>query len=425
MARRWWPTALERRIAFRYLRGQRGTRSASLQTVIAIGGIAVGVAALIVVLGVMNGLRNDLRDRILVAAPHLRVLTYGEGLRVDDWQAQMPKILSVPGVVSAAPEVNTQTITLNPAGYPEPVSVLGVEPGVGTTGVIRLDSVITQGNLEFQATAPDVDAAVVLGSRLAQRLSAYPGDLLAVIPPTVVTRSRILGTLVPTNVTAWTVEVTGIFETGMYSYDNAFLVMSRNDAQRFAGLDSAVSDIAVRVADPWQAVAIARQLDTLLGGEYRTEAWQEQNATLFSALELEKKAMGLVIFFIMIVAAFNIVGTLTMVVAFKTREIGILRAMGVTASGVGRIFRTQGTAIGLVGTSIGLFLGLAVSIAVDRGRLIKLDPTVYFIDRLPIRTEPLDLLVVVVASLAIAVFATIPASRNASRLEPVEAIRAE
>lgn len=423
MAERWWPTALERRIAVRYLRGQRGTRSASLQTLIAIGGIAVGVAALIVVLGVMNGLRNDLRDRILVAAPHLRVLTYGAGLRVDDWQAQMPRITAMPGVVSAAPEVNTQTIIVNTADYPEPASVLGVEPGLGTGGVIRLDSVMLQGNLDFVATSADADAAVVLGSRLAQRLSAYPGDLLSVIPPTAARRSRALG--MPVNITFWTVEVAGIFETGMFSYDNSFMVMSRQDAQRFAGLDSAVSDIAVRVADPWQAVTIARQLDTLLGIEYRTEAWQEQNATLFAALELEKKAMGLVIFFIMIVAAFNIVGTLTMVVAFKTREIGILRAMGVTATGVGRIFRTQGTAIGLVGTSLGLALGLAVSVAVDRGRLIKLDPTIYFIDRLPIRTEPFDLLIVVAASLAIALLATIPAARNAARLEPVEAIRAE
>jgi lipoprotein-releasing system permease protein len=158
---------------------------------------------------------------------------------------------------------------------------------------------------------------------------------------------------------------------------------------------------------------------------YRTEAWQEQNSTLFAALELEKKAMALVIFFIMLVAAFNIVGTLTMVVAFKTREIGILGAMGVTPSGIGRIFRTQGTTIGLVGTSIGLGLGLALSVAVDRGKLIQLDPTVYFIDSLPIRTEPLDVLGVVLTSLAIAVLATIPAARRAAQLEPVEAIRAE
>ncbi|MEI2721698.1 MAG: ABC transporter permease [Gemmatimonadales bacterium] len=425
MAARWWPTALERQIAVRYLRGQRGTRSASLQTIIATAGIAIGVAALIVVLGVMTGLRNDLRDRILVAAPHLRVLTYGTSLRVDDWRAQLPKIRAVPGVELVAPEVNTQTITTNAEGYPEPAAVLGIEPGLGQGGVVRLDSVMTQGNLDFKPTATDVDAAVVLGGRLAERLSVLPGDLLQIIQPKAVRRSRTLGTMTGANVVPWTVEVTGTFETGMYTYDNTFMVMSRADAQRFAGLDTAITDIAVRVSDPWRAVAIARQLDTLLGLPYRTEAWQEQNSTLFAALELEKKAMAMVIFFIMLVAAFNIVGTLTMVVAFKTREIGILRAMGVTPSGIGRIFRTQGTTIGLVGTTIGLVLGLALSIAVDRGKLIHLDPTVYFIDALPIRTEPLDVLGVVLTSLAIAVLATIPAARRASQLEPVEAIRAE
>ena len=140
MATAWWPTALERKIAVRYLRGQRGTRSASLQTLIATGGIAIGVAALIVVLGVMNGLRNDLRDRILVAAPHLRVNTYGAGLRLDDWQRQIERIRAVPGVLETAPEVNTQTIIVNTEDYPEPASVLGVEPGVGSSGVVRIDS---------------------------------------------------------------------------------------------------------------------------------------------------------------------------------------------------------------------------------------------------------------------------------------------
>jgi lipoprotein-releasing system permease protein len=423
VANRWWPSALERRIAVRYLRGQRGTRSASLQTLIATAGIAIGVAALIIVLGVMNGLRNDLRDRILVASPHLRVNTYGAGLRLDDWQRQIARIRAVPGVLEAAPEVNTQTIVANTEDYFEPASVLGVEPGVGTSGVVRLDSVMVQGNLEFVPVDKEVDAAIVLGSALAARLSAYPGDLLSVVPPRTAKRSRALG--VPTNIAFWTVEVTGIFETGMFTYDNAFMVMSRTDAQRFAGLDTAVSGIAVRLADPWHAVDIARQLDTTLGYPYRTTAWQEQNKTLFAALELEKKAMALVIFFIMIVAAFNIVATLTMVVAFKTREIGILRAMGVTSAGIGRIFRAQGTAIGVVGTSIGLTLGLAIAIAVDHWGLIRLDPTIYFIDQLPIRTEPLDVLVVVLVSLSIAVLATIPASRGAARLEPVEAIRAE
>ena len=162
-----------------------------------------------------------------------------------------------------------------------------------------------------------------------------------------------------------------------------------------------------------------------LGYPYRTLDWQAQNATLFSALKLEKLAMGLIIFFIMVVAAFNIVATLTMVVGEKTREIGILKAMGLSAGSIGRIFLAQGAIIGLTGVVAGLAAGLLLSLAVDQGRLIRIDPSVYFIDHLPIRTEPGDLLVVIVGSFLLAVGATLYPSRSASRLLPVEAIRYE
>ncbi|HEY4099560.1 MAG TPA: ABC transporter permease [Gemmatimonadales bacterium] len=418
----WWPTALERRIALRYLRGQRGTRNASLQTVISIGSITLGVSALIVVLGVMNGLRNDLRDRILVGSPELRVLTFGTTLQIADWQAQLARIRRDPDVVAAAPEVDAQSLVMNSAGFPEGVFVAGLEPGVGTRQVIHLDSAMTEGDLNFKATLPkdSVDGAVVIGKRLADHLSAYPGDIISMIPP-VTHRNRITGEFdVPRS---WSMEVTGVFETGMYIYDNSYVVMDRATAQRFVGLDTAVSAIGVRVRDPWRVATVGDRLTAALGYPFRVETWQSQNSTLFSALQLEKLAMGLVIFFIMIVAAFNIVGTLTMVVAFKTREIGILEAMGLPARGVARVFLAQGAVVGLVGTGLGLVLGLAVAFLVDKR--IHIDPTIYFIDRLPVRVEITDVLVVVVASIAVAVLATIPSSRRAASLLPVEAIRAE
>ncbi|HEY3934689.1 MAG TPA: ABC transporter permease [Gemmatimonadales bacterium] len=418
----WWPSALERRIALRYLRGQRGTRNASLQTIISIGSITLGVSALIVVLGVMNGLRNDLRDRILVASPELRVLTFGTTLRIPDWKAQLARIRSDPDVVAAAPEVAAQSLVTNTAGFPEGVFVAGLEPGVGTNQVIHLDSAMTEGDLAFRPTLPhdSVDGAVVIGKRLADHLSAYPGDVISMIPP-VTHRNRATGEFdVPRS---WSMEVTGIFETGMYIYDNSYVLMDRTTAQRFAGLDTAVSAIGVRVRDPWHVEAVGERLTAALGYPFRVETWQSQNNTLFSALQLEKLAMGLVIFFIMIVAAFNIVGTLTMVVAFKTREIGILEAMGLPARGVARIFLAQGAVVGLLGTGLGLVFGLAVAFLVDKR--IHIDPQIYFIDRLPVRVEVLDVVVVVVASIAVAMLATIPSSRRAARLLPVEAIRAE
>lgn len=412
---------LERQIALRYLRS-RSSGVASLNTLISIGGVAVGVMALIVVLGVMNGLRDDLRERILVGAPHLRVLTYGAGLRMDDWRDALATIRQDPEVVAAAPEVLTESIITTGADYATAVNVLGFDPDTGAMSVTTFPQSITRGDLSFQTTRDSLDGGIIIGDRLASRINAYPGDVVQLVPPTAAKVNRALG--VPT-VTFWRFEVTGTFNTGMYQYDNQFVVMPIAVAQQFAGLGDAVSGIEVRVADPDRAPAVGARLEEQLEYPYRALDWQTQNASLFSALKLEKIAMGLIIFFIMVVAAFNIVGTLTMVVADKTREIGILRAMGLTAPAVARIFLLQGGIIGLVGTTIGLVLGLLVAYLVDGSGLIRIDPAVYFIDRLPVHTEVRDVVIIVVASVLVALAATLYPSRTAARLAPVEAIRHE
>jgi lipoprotein-releasing system permease protein len=417
-----WPTKLEWRIARRYLRSRRDSRTASLNTVISTGGVAVGVTALIVVLGVMNGLRDDLRERILVANPHLRVLTYGSGLRLDDWQTVIQRVRRQPGVVAASPEVISQAGITAGQDYGEGVNLLGFDPDTGTKSVTSLPQSVTKGNLSFKTTKPGVDGGILLGSRLASRLSVYPGDVVTLVPVTQAKVNPALGVAVPR---FWKFEVTGLFDTGMFQYDNQFVVMPLAIAQRFTGLDNAVSGIAVRVNDPDLAPDIGDALEQRLGYPYRALAWQTQNSSLFSALQLEKLAMGLIIFFIMVVAAFNIVGTLTMVVADKTREIGILRAMGLTSSAVARVFLVQGAVIGVVGTILGLLLGLSVAYVVDRSGWVRINPAIYFIDHLPIHMEWQDVAVVVLASLAIALFATVYPSRSAAALTPVEAIRHE
>jgi lipoprotein-releasing system permease protein len=417
-----WPTKLEWRIARRYLRSRRSSRTASLNTVISTGGVAVGVTALIVVLGVMNGLRNDLRERILVANPHLRILTFGAGLRVDDWQKVLAEVRKEPGVVAAAPEVISQAGITAGQDYGEGVNLLGFETDTGSRSVTSLPQSVLKGDLTFKTTKPGVDGGVVIGTRIAQRLSVYPGDIVTLVPVTQAKMNPALGVAVPR---FWKFEVTGLFETGMFQYDNQFIVLDRETAQRFTGLGEAVSGIAVRVDDPDRAPAIGEALERRLGYPYRALDWQTQNSSLFSALQLEKLAMGLIIFFIMVVAAFNIVGTLTMVVTDKTREIGILRAMGLTSPAIGRVFLVQGAVIGVVGTALGLLLGLTVAYVVDTSGWIRINPAVYFIDHLPVHVEWLDAVVVVLASLAIAVLATIYPSRSAAALTPVEAIRHE
>jgi lipoprotein-releasing system permease protein len=416
------PRRLEWRLAKRYLRSRRTSRTASLSTVISIGGIAVGVMALIVVLGVMNGLRDDLRSRILVANPHLRVLTYGPGLRLDDWQTILADVRKQPGVVAAAPEVISQALIRNDAQYAEGINLLGFETDTGTQSVTSLPQTVVKGDLLFRPKKAGVDGGVILGTRLASRLSVSVGDVVTLISPADAKVNPSLGVAVPRY---WKFEVTGLFDTGMFQYDDQFIVLTRELAQRFTGLDDAVSGIAVRVNDPDRARTIGAALEAHLGYPYRVLAWQDQNASLFSALELEKLAMGLIIFFIMVVAAFNIVGTLTMVVADKTKEIGILRAMGLTASAVARVFLLQGAVIGLVGTALGLIGGLTVAYVVDKSGWIRINPAVYFIDHLPVHVEWLDVLVIVTMSVSVALLATIYPSRSAAALTPVEAIRHE
>jgi len=378
--------------------------------------------ALIVVLGVMNGLRNDLRERILVASPHLRILTFGAGLRLDDWPRILAEVRREPGVLAAVPEVISQAGITAGQDYGEGVNLLGFDPDTGNRSVTSLPQSLTQGDLSFRTSKPGLEGGLLLGARLASRLSVFPGDVVTLVPVTQAKVNPALGVAVPK---FWKFEVTGLFETGMFQYDNQFVVMSLAMAQRFTGLDSAVSGIAVRVADPALAPEIGAALEQRLGYPYRALDWQTQNVSLFSALQLEKLAMGLIIFFIMVVAAFNIVGTLTMVVADKTREIGILRAMGLTSQAVARVFLVQGAVIGIVGTTVGLAAGLALSYVIDRSGWIRINPAVYFIDHLPVHVELLDVAIVVAASVAIALLATIHPSRSAAALTPVEAIRHE
>jgi len=417
-----WPSALDLRVAMRYLRSRRSSRLLSLITVIAVGGVTIGVMALVIVLGVMNGMQNDLREKILVVNPHLRVLTYGEGLRLDDWPSVLAKVQRAAGVEAAAPFVMTQGLISAGHDYAEGVMVIGIESDTGRRAVTSLPHYFTKGDLTFRTTRTDVEGGVAIGTRLSTKLSAYPGDVITMVAPAGSQFNRSLGAFVPKY---RRYEVTGLFETGMYDYDNSYVLMRRQGAQDFAGLGGAVTGIEVRLADPERATAAGQQLESMLGYPYRALDWQLQNRSLFSALKLEKLAMGLVVFLICVVAAFNVVGTLTMVVRDKTREIGILLAMGMQRTRIRRVFLIQGVFIGLVGTALGAVLGLIVGASVNNGHLIPIDPSIYFIDHLPVLNNPLDALAVIGASLVIATLAPLYPSTQAARLEPVKAIRYE
>jgi lipoprotein-releasing system permease protein len=414
-------TRLELSIAWRYLRSRRGSKLLSLISVIAIGGVIVGVSALIVIIGVMNGLQNDLREKILVGSPDIRVLPFGDDMTMVDWRETLEEVRKQDGIVAAAPFIHTQAVASAGHRYAEGVMVVGIEPDSRTApDITTIRETALHGDFRF-ASADGKGRGVVVGRRVADRFGIFPGDKLNLIGFGATKINAATGAVIPQ---LQQFEVTGIFETGMYEYDNRYVYMSLPVAQEFAGLGNAVTGIEARTPTRWEAPDIARRLASALS-QHRVVDWQEQNLSLFQALKLEKLGMGIILLLIVVVAAFNIVSTLTMVVADKTREIGILKAMGMTARSIRRIFFTQGVVIGIVGTGLGLLVGIAGALALGKYKLIRLDPKVYFIDHLPVALQPVDVAWIVLASLAIAAVATIHPAMQAARMYPVEAIRHE
>lgn len=418
-------TGLHWYIARRYLRAGRGRGLLSLITWIALGGVTVGVWALVVVIAVMTGMQEDLRNKILESSPHVIVLQQGTTLRLDDWSGVLDSVTDHPDVVGAAPFALSQVSVVRRSedgSYSQPALLYGVSMDTARVAPpTEMERRIVEGTLNLGTTESGLPP-ILMGGRLADQMQVFEGDRLVIVALENL-RQDVFGGMTPT---IREFEVTGTFTTGMWDYDTRNIYTTFDAAAELLGMpEGSAGGIGIRTRDPERANEVASELSDELGYPYYVESWMVTNRALFSALRLEKLAMGLILFLVVLVAAFNIVSTLVMVVADRTREIGILKAMGMTRSGILRVFMMQGAWIGIVGTTLGTVLGVVSAWALGRYEIIKIPPDVYFIDHLPVSLQADDVILIVGASILVAFLATIYPALQASRLEPVEAIRHE
>ncbi len=408
-------------LARRYLASRKGGRLLSFITWIALGGIVVGVTALIVVIGVMTGMTNELREKILGSNPHVMVLESGQALRLHDWRKVVRQAREVEGVVTASPLVLTR-VGLSRSSYSEVLDLYGVDLGAEAPPLNAIHDSLRSGGLSLER-APGGLPPVVLGSGVAGRMNLFEGDTVLVVALESFDVSP--NGDFATRMVEW--RISGVFTTGIYDYDlrNGYAAMS--DVQDLLRMEeNTASFVGVRAEDPWSAEEVADSVRRAVGGwPYVVDPWTRTNRQLFSALKLEKLGMGVVLSLIVLVAAFNIVSTLVMVVVDRTREIGILKAMGLTRRDTLLVFLLQGLWIGAIGTLAGIVLGIGISELIERYGLIPIPPDVYLVDRLPVSVSPFDLAWIAGTSLLISFAATIYPARQAARLQPVEAIRHE
>jgi lipoprotein-releasing system permease protein len=411
----------ELRIALRYLTGRRKQASISVVTAIAIVGVGLGVAALIIVTAVMSGFQAELRDRILGSNAHIIVFDRSDE-PISDYARLVQAADHVDGVREASPFIISKAMArFGPRS--EGVVIKGIDP-VRARNVLSLERDLIAGSLDGLAAAkigPDGRPihGILLGKDLAEALGARLGSTVELLIPGSEERdggkSAILAAF----------EVCGLFQSHMYEYDTTWTYTSLEGAQKFLGLGDRVSGIEISVRDIWQTKRLQPELELALGTRYWLQDWQSMNATFFDALELQKKAMFVILCLIVMVAAFNVVSTLILMVMERQREIGILKALGATDGAIRLVFLAEGMIIGLAGTLLGLFVGATLSYVADRFQLVRISGEIYYVSYLPFHLKALDVALTCASSLLISFVTTLIPSSRAASLHPVDAIRYE
>ncbi len=411
--------AFERMMAARYLRARRQEGLISVIAGFSLLGIALGVATLIIVMAVMNGFRAELLGRILGLNGHVTI--YGQGAPLANFDDVAAKLRQVSGVLTATPLVEGQALA----------TARGVSGGVLVRGV-RASDVGARPLLAANIRAGDLadfrgEDVAMIGSRMAQKFGLTIGDGLTLISP-------------QGNVTAFgttprmrAYRIVAVFEVGMYEYDSSFVYLPLEAAQVFFRLAKGVSGVEVMIENPDRVLEMRRTLATAAGPGTRLFDWQQANSSFFNAIQVERNVMFLILTLIILVAAFNIISSLIMLVKDKARDIAILRTMGATRGMVMRIFFLSGASVGVIGTVLGFGLGIVFTSNIETIRQwLQLltgtqlfSPEIYFLSRLPAKVDPWEVASVVLMALGLSFLATIYPSWRAARLDPVEALRYE
>jgi lipoprotein-releasing system permease protein len=403
----------ELQIALRYLLAKRRQVFISVISLVSTLGVTVGVMALVIALALMTGLQQELRDRIVGSSAHVYVW---KPAGITDYHAELERITAEAGVVAGAPAVvGKALITGRDKSF---ITVKGIDPAL-EPGVTDLGGSMVSGSLDGLKPATEDDfPGIVIGRELAGTLGVRDGDLVTLVTPE--------GSLTPMGVMPRQrrFRVAGTFSLGLFEFDQTYGFVDLEAGMRLAGLDR-VDHLELRVADIYDAPRVADRIMNGFGGDYVTQDWADMNQSLYSALLLEKIAMGIGIGLIVAVAALNIVASLILLVMEKTRDIAILKTMGASSRSITLVFLLQGTIIGVLGTLVGATAGTLVSWVFDRYRLITIPSDVYQVSYLPFKLMPFDLAVVVVGAIVVCFVATLYPSRQAARLDPAQALRYE
>ena len=418
-------------ISKRYLRAKRKQVFVSIITFISIFGIFLGVAALIIVLAVMNGFETDLRTKILGIKSHIE-LTADIGGSMKNYPKVQELIAGTEGVVASTPFIYTQAMIRSGNGV-SGVVIRGLDTQ-SAFKVINLGK-IREGSIEYLNKIPqelsrkysEQIGGIVIGKEMARNMGIFLYDTITIISPMGI--STPMGMMPRMKKFA----VVGIFESGFYEYDSTLAYLSLRNCQDFLQMGDSVTGIDIKVDDIYKADSIARRIQSKLGFPFWANNWMQMNKNLFAALKLEKRVMFIILSLIVLVAAFNIISALIMIVMEKSKDIAILKSMGATSRGIMKIFIYQGLIVGVIGTFFGCIAGLSVALNLQKVSLFvekifhfKILPgDVYYLSELPSQVNYGDVIVIIIGTLIVCFLSTIYPSLRASRLDPAEALRYE